>query len=310
MEIEKLLINLQSDVEAFSIKERHLDAIRAAFPGVEITSVNGRDDFLAKLPEAEWIITWIFKADWYRTAPKLKGVFTPAAGRDWAPPDPSGRVSNFYGRFHGRIMRESLLAMILFFNRRITESLENRHGKVWGRQVYNGCTSLFSQQVLIVGYGAIGQLTAEILKPFGTTVVGVKRDIRGFENDPSAARVVTFDRLAEELPHADHVVLLLPSGTETEGIITAEHFSLMKKGSHLYNLGRGSCYREEDLVNALVSGPLAGAGLDVFAKEPLPPSSPLWELPNVLIFPHSSAISREYLDLYFREWIDEVREIS
>lgn len=309
MEIKNLLINLDNYVDAFSIKQRHLDAIRAAFPGMEITSVSCRDDFLANLPCAEWVITWLFKPDWYRTAPKLKGVFTPAAGRDWAPPDPSGRVRTFYGHFHGRIMRESLLAMILFFNRRILKSIENQHGKAWDRQAYNGGTSLFSQQVLIVGYGAIGRQTAEILKPFGTTVIGVKRDNRGFENDPYAARVVTFDRLPEELPHADHVVLLLPSGEQTEGIITAEHFSRMKKGSHLYNLGRGSCYREEDLVNALRNGPLAGAGLDVFATEPLPSSSPLWDLPNVLITPHASAITREYLDLYFQEWIDTVRGI-
>ncbi len=310
MNIKSLLIILDNFVDAFSIKQRHLDMIGDAFPGIRITTTSDRDDFLEKLPEAEWVITWIFKPDWYRTAPKLKGVFTPAAGRDWAPSDPSGRVRNFYGHFHGRIMRESLLAMILFFNRRTLKAIENQHGKAWDRQAYNGCTSLFSQQVLIVGYGAIGRLAAEILKPFGTTVVGVKRDIRGFENDPYAARVVTFEKLPEELPHADHVVLLLPSGVETEGIITSELFSLMKTGAHLYNLGRGGCYLEEDLVNALRNGPLAGAGLDVFAAEPLPSSSPLWELPNVLITPHSSAISREYLDLYFQEWIDTVRGLG
>ncbi len=309
MEIKDLLINLHSDVDAFSIKERHLDAIRAVFPGIRITSVSGRDDFLAKLPEAEWIITWIFKPDWYRLAPKLKAVFTPAAGHDWVHPDPGGRVRNFYGRFHGRIMRESLLSMILFYNRRLARSLENQRGNIWGRQEYDTCASLFSQRALIVGYGSVGRQMAEMLKAFGTTVVGVKRDTRGFENDPFAAAVVTFDRLPDELPQADHVVLVLPSGPDTEGIFTAGHFAVMKSGAHLYNLGRGSCYREEDLVNALRNGPLAGAGLDVFGIEPLPPSSPLWKMPNALITPHSSAICREYFDLYLREWVHTVREL-
>ncbi len=309
MDIKSLLINLQSDVDAFSIKERHLDQIRAAFPGISMTSVSCRGDFLAKLPEAEWVITWIFKPDWYTFVPRLKAVFTPAAGRDWTHPDPAGRVRCFYGRFHGRIMRESLLAMILFFNRRFGKMLENRPDRIWARHDYDGCTSLFSQRVLIVGYGAIGRQTAEILRAFGTTVIGVKRDIRGFGNDPFATKVVTFDRLPEELPLADHVVLLLPSGPETEEIFTAGHFAMMKNGAHLYNLGRGTCYREEDLVSALRNGPLAGAGLDVFAAEPLPPDSPLWDLPNVIITPHASAISSEYLDLYFAEWIETVRAL-
>jgi phosphoglycerate dehydrogenase-like enzyme len=84
----------------------------------------------------------------------------------------------------------------------------------------------------------------------------------------------------------------------------------MKPGACLYNLGRGNCCREEDLVIALRNGPLAGAGLDVFAEEPLPPASPLWKLPNVLITPHSSAISREYIDLFIQEWIGILREMS
>ncbi|HTP66764.1 MAG TPA: D-2-hydroxyacid dehydrogenase [Geobacteraceae bacterium] len=307
MEIKDLLINLHNEVDAFCLKERHLEMIREAFPGIRIVAVSSREDFLARLPDAEWVITWIFKSDWYRMAPGLKAVFTPAAGHDWAHPDPTGRVRNFYGRFHGRIMRESLLAMILFFNRRLGRMLENRPNKIWDRHDYDGAVSLFSQHVLIVGYGSVGRQMAEILRGFGATVTGVKRDIRGFEHDPFAARVVTFDSLPEELPLADHVVLVLPGEADTEGIFTASHFAMMKKGSHFYNLGRGNCYREEDLVNALRNGPLAGAGLDVFATEPLPSSSQLWELSNVIITPHASAIGREYLDLYFRDWIEDVR---
>jgi phosphoglycerate dehydrogenase-like enzyme len=109
------------------------------------------------------------------------------------------------------------------------------------------------------------------------------------------------------LPTADHVVLVLPGGQETDELFTSEHFDMMKPGSCLYNLGRGNCYREEDLVRALTNGTLAGAGLDVFREEPLPHSSPLWKLPNVLITPHSSAISSEYLDLYMEEWVENVR---
>jgi len=307
MKNRRLLVNLRNEVDAFSIRPRHLERIREAFPGISLVEATCREEFKAGLPGAEWLMTWVFRPEWYAGTPKLEAVFTPAAGHDWAPPDPSGRVKNFYGHFHGRIMRESLLAMMLYFNRRLAQVTENRKEKVWDRRIYDGASSLFSQRVVIVGYGAVGRQMAELLKAFGARITGVKRSTAGFESDPSADRVVTFDKLNEELPNADHVVLMLPGGSETDELFTSRHFALMKPGSYLYNLGRGNCYREEDLAHALVNGPLAGAGLDVFREEPLPPSSPLWKLPNALITPHASAISREYLDLYIEEWIEIVR---
>ena len=307
MKNRDILVNLKNEVDAFSIMPRHLERIREAFPGIRLIEATCREDFRASLPDAVWLLTWVFRPEWYAKAPKLEAVFTHAAGHDWVPPDPSGRVKNFYGHFHGRIMRESLLAMMLYFNRRLAPALNNRMKKIWDHHIYDGASSLFSQRVLIVGYGAIGRQMAELLHAFGARITGVKRNTAGFENDPSAERVVTFAELKEEIPMADHVVLMLPGGAETDDLFTEEHFNRMKPGAYLYNLGRGNCYREEDLVAALVNGPLAGAGLDVFHEEPLPTSSQLWELPNVLITPHASAISREYLDLYVDEWIEIVR---
>ncbi|ACD96070.1 D-isomer specific 2-hydroxyacid dehydrogenase NAD-binding [Trichlorobacter lovleyi SZ] len=220
--------------------------------------------------------------------------------------DPSGRVKTFYGSFHGRIMRESLLSMMLYFNRRIGTSLEDQKRRTWGRNDYSSCVALFSQHVLIVGCGALGRSMAELLKAFGARVTGVRRTVSG-ELPACIDRMITFDRLEQELPRADHVVLLLPGERETDGIFTGRHFAAMKPGSFLYNLGRGNCYREEDLLAALNHGPLAGAGLDVFADEPLPSSSPLWEQHNVLVTPHASAVSREYIELFICEWLERLR---
>lgn len=308
MEIKELLINLYSDVDSFSIKPRHVERLREALPDTRVTLVGNRKEFLERLPEADAAIAWIFRAEWYDQATRLKALYTPAAGRDWIALDPTGRVKTHFGRFHGRIMRESLLAMMLHFNRRVRNSIESQSSKAWNRKPYDDCTPLFSQNVMIVGYGSIGQQMAELLKAFGTRIIGVKRNIAGFENDQFAERVITFDQMREELPKADHVVLILPSGKDTEHLFSSSHFAGMKPGSFLYNLGRGNCYAEEDLLAALKSGPMAGAGLDVFAEEPLPATSLLWELPNVLITPHASAICREYIDLFIEEWIGTVRE--
>jgi phosphoglycerate dehydrogenase-like enzyme len=297
-------------VGPFSIQPRHLERIRVQFPGLEVVNASGREDFLQKLPEADWVMTWFFRPEWYERAPRLKAVFTPAAGKDWVIPDPSGRVTSYYGRFHGRIMRETLLAMILHFNRRIDATAENQKNRKWDVNAYDRCSSLFRQDVVIVGYGSIGSQMAQLLKAFGARITGVKRNTAGFESDPYADRVVTFDLLDEILPTADHVVFILPGGKGTDGIFERRHFDLMKPGSHLFNLGRGNCYDEDDLVRALREGPLAGAGLDVFREEPLPESSVLWELPNVLIMPHSSAVAVEYLDLYLDEWIETARGLK
>jgi phosphoglycerate dehydrogenase-like enzyme len=309
MKINNLLIHLHNNVDAFSLKPRHVDLIRELIPDTRITVAEGSCDFLDKLPEADCALAWAFKSDWYEGAPKLKALFTPAAGHDWVAEDPSGRVRTYYGTFHGRIMRESLLSMMLHFNRHIGRSLADQKDRVWGRLGYNECAALFSQRVLIIGFGALGRSMAELLKAFGARITAVKRDTRGFEGHPHVDRVISFDRLEEELPYADHVVLVLPGRTETDGIFTARHLNAMKPGAYLYNLGRGNCCREEDLLTALKNGPLAGAGLDVFAEEPLPPMSPLWEQPDVLITPHSSAISREYIDLFIQEWAGILREM-
>jgi phosphoglycerate dehydrogenase-like enzyme len=304
MIIHNLLIHLQNKVDAFSFKPRHMDLIRSQLPDVRITVADGNSDFLDKLPEADCVLAWVFKPEWYERAPRLKALFTPAAGHDWVAADPSGRVKTFYGSFHGRIMRESLLSMMLYFNRQIGKSLADQRNKVWGRLDYSESTALFSQRVLIIGFGALGRSMAELLSAFGARITAVKRNTGGFSGNPCLDRVISYDHLEEELPEADHVVLVLPGGSETDGIFTTRHFHALKPGAFLYNLGRGNCYREEELLAALRDGRLAGAGLDVFAAEPLPPDSPLWEQPNVLITPHSSAISREYIDLFIQEWFE------
>lgn len=307
MKINNLLVHLENSIDAFTLKPRHLDQIRASLPDTTITVAKGNSDFMDKLPEAETALVWVFKSSWYERAPKLKLLFTPAAGHDWVSGDPSGRVRTIYGSFHGRIMRESLLSMMLYFNRKLGKSLEDRDKRVWGRLDYNDCVGLFSQKVLIVGCGSLGFSMAELLKAFGAAVTGVRRNPAVSGANPDIDRMITFDRLEEELPSADHVVFVLPGGSGTEGIFTARHFNAMKPGACLYNLGRGNCYREEDLLAALRNGTVAGAGLDVFANEPLPPSSPLWEQPGVLITPHSSAISREYIDLFIREFLETLK---
>ena len=142
--------------------------------------------------------------------------------------------------------------------------------------------------VAVVGLGAIGRLTASKLAGLGYRVVGVHRRL---VEVPGVAQVFLTDKLAEVAATVDAIVLALPGTTETEGMLSREVLAAIKPGASVVNVGRGSTVDEPALIEALSDGRVGFAALDVTAVEPLPHDSPLWDLPNVLISPHTAAIS-------------------
>jgi len=136
----------------------------------------------------------------------------------------------------------------------------------------------------IVGMGPIGCETARLADALGMRAVGVRRTVRGDE----PCETWTLDRLPELLPIVDDLVLALPLTDGTRGLVGAAELGRLRRGARLVNVGRGELVDEDALVDALRSGHLGGAALDVFRTEPLPATSPLWDLPNVIVSPHSS----------------------
>ena len=151
---------------------------------------------------------------------------------------------------------------------------------------------------LIVGVGGIGAETARMCAAFGTRVVGV--DARRADQPEGVAEMHTPEHLDQLLPRADFVILTVPHTPETEGFMNTERFGRMKRTAFFINIGRGMTTRLDDLVEALRSGRIAGAALDVFEQEPLPPDHPLWDAPNVLLTPHVAGYG-PYLDDRRRE---------
>jgi phosphoglycerate dehydrogenase-like enzyme len=297
--MKNVLIFLKFDIPAWNINESQLQRLRDGLDGFDIINCLNEQDFLKDLPSAEIAIVWKFKREWYPKAEKLKIIFTPSAGREWIEKSPSDSIKYIHGSFHGRIMAESLMSMALYFNRRIERSLMLKRERKWDRRFLDDAVTLTSQCAMIVGYGNIGRDCARLLKAFGCRVVGVKRDTS--IADKYADRIISFDDIESELPQTDHIIFVLPSDTQTDNIFTRRHFDMLKRGAFLYNIGRGNCCKESDILYALNNGILGGAGLDVFAQEPLPVHSPLWDFPNVIITPHSSAIALEYLDFFIDE---------
>jgi phosphoglycerate dehydrogenase-like enzyme len=153
---------------------------------------------------------------------------------------------------------------------------------------------LRGRTVLILGLGAIGNEIARLAKAFGMHTLGVNRHGRSACVDVDAVHSAA--ELHELLGSADAIVSTLPLTVETRGLLDARAIAAMKRGAILINVGRGETVDETALVQALRDGRLGAAALDVFATEPLPRESPLWDLPNVLISPHTAALSRHEND--------------
>lgn len=143
---------------------------------------------------------------------------------------------------------------------------------------------LTGQTVLLLGFGAIGRRLAELLAPFGMKVSALRRQARS----ESAVRVIAAEQLSAALAEADHVVNILPENDETRNFVNARRLDCCKRGARFYNVGRGTTVDQRALVEALQSGRLGAAYLDVTEPEPLPPEHALWTAPNCFITPHTA----------------------
>jgi D-2-hydroxyacid dehydrogenase (NADP+) len=295
----RVLVYLAHPVRAFEPSREQLAALSARLVGHEVSEVSSEADFLAALPLADAAVVWRFPRAWYPLAPRLRQLFTPSAGREPFDADPSGRVALSYGRFHGAIMAESLLGMITFMNRRLGEALVAQQERRWDRTPFSECRRLAGQVVLIIGFGSIGRRCAELLSALGMVVHGLRRDV-SLPSAP-AARMFAPEQRLEALAGADHVVCIMPGDTGTDHWLDAQAFEHMRPNACVYNLGRGNAIDIDALLRALSAGRVRGAFLDVLPEEPLSPSSAAWAAANLYLTPHASAISAEYLDLYFEE---------
>jgi phosphoglycerate dehydrogenase-like enzyme len=185
---------------------------------------------------------------------------------------------------HADPLAEFALAGILHFARGLPRLIADRHHRTWRKQE---TTELAGRHALIVGAGKIGSRTAELLRCFSVTSTGVARSPR--PTDTPFDTTTTTDRIAEHLPTADILVISCALTDRTRGLIGRPELAALPDGALVVNLGRGPILDEDALAEALSTGRLGGAVLDVTSTEPLRADSPLWTAENVLLSPHSAA---------------------
>ncbi len=181
---------------------------------------------------------------------------------------------------------QHVVAMIYGVSRRLSEALEVQRGdQSWPMMKLRAASRLLTgESAVLLGYGAIGRRVVELLEPLRMRLTGYRRHPDGSESIP----MVSGNGLTAVLAEADHVINILPASSSTRGFCDAQFFGKMKAGAIFYNIGRGSTVDQEALLEALESGRMGAACLDVTDPEPLPPDHRLWSAPNCLITPHSA----------------------
>ena len=266
---------------------RDLSGLSEAEPLADVRPVPDPRDLDDALHDAEAVFAWSRGRDRLvglaPEAPRLRWIQSSSAGvEDLASPALAERgivLTNAGGVFD-RALAESVLGFLLAFSARILEDARAETGS-WSQEPVR---RLAGTVALVVGAGSIGTETGRLLRSVGMRVRAVARTRR--PADDVFEEIAGADDLFEELAVADHVVNVLPITAATRGRFDARAFAAMRPHAVFVNIGRGATVDEGAMIDALERGEIAGAALDVFVEEPLPPASPLWRMPNVLVSPH------------------------
>lgn len=280
---------LRKVVFTYEADERLVNAVKDTLPEAVVVAAESKDDLRREIVDAQVTIGPGYEAEILRSAPELAWHHVPWAGVERiASPlmAEKGIVLTNSRGISAPNMAEHAIAFILAFARAFPEFWQEQQRRSWrGWDDQPTFFELSNQTVLLLGTGAIGRAIAARLRPFGCRIIGARRTggmVEGFD------QVVTFDQLTDILPAVDHVVSSLPMTPFTERIVDRDFIQRMKPGSYFHNVGRGGTVDQDALIEALHSGHLAGAGLDVTEPEPLPEDSPLWDAPNTIITGHTS----------------------
>jgi D-2-hydroxyacid dehydrogenase (NADP+) len=275
------------------VRAQYYAGLHEKFPEVEFRIADHPAKAAATIADVDALVTFgpMLHDDVLKAARNLKWIQALGTGVDGIVDQPSlGKeviVTRMHG-FHGVPVSEAALLSMLALARNLPRAVRSQAARKWDRfpaQTLDGKT------VGILGVGAIAETLAPMCKAFGMRVVGLSsapRVLPGFDEVFDRSELI---RVAATL---DYLVLLTPLTNETRGIVNAEVLRAMKPSAFLVNLARGGVVDESDLLQSLRENRIAGAALDVFAKEPLPEDSAFWSLPNVLITPHAGGFFEDY----------------
>ena len=269
--------------------------------GLNSFELRSLDELKARIAEADVLVcSGLWRNEFIATSPKLAFIQSISAGTDQYSREALGaagiRVASAQG-LNERAVAEHAIALILAMARQIPQARDNQTAKKWRGMIGDIAKredELGGKTLVIAGMGRIGSRLATLARAFGMRVIATKRDPT--TGAAAADKVLGQDGLLGVLPEADFVALTCPLTPQTENLIDARALAAMKPSAYLINVARGKVVNEPALIEALQANRIAGAALDCVWEEPLPATSVLWSMPNVLITPHTGGETRRFED--------------
>lgn len=308
MEGLRVLEYIRSSDPVWNLPRPLVDDLRRRFPDVTFVSPATRDEADRMLPEVEVVLGWAVRPENFTRAARLRWIQVTAASVAGllfpALVESPVLVTNGRG-LHAVSMAEHTLGVLLSFARKLHLARDAQREGRWDQTPLAAGApfrALGGSTLGLVGFGTIGRAIAERARPLGMRVIALRR--RPADPPAPADEQWGLDRFDELLERSDYLVLAPPLTAETRGMIGADALARMRPGAFLVNLGRGPLIDEPALIDALGQGRIAGAALDVVDQEPLPPTSPLWSMPQVILTPHISGLGERLwergMDLFAR----------
>jgi phosphoglycerate dehydrogenase-like enzyme len=297
----KVLIGVISPVAAWNIPPSFVDRLRRDFPEHQFLDAWDNQAIRRLLPEVDAAFTPLVDHDVFPSATRLRWLQVPAVGVGHllypAMVESPVIITNARG-IRARAMAEHVIGVIIALARRFHAALGHQAAHEWAQDLLEpgepgAIRTLHGRRLAIVGFGSIGREIAHLAAAFGLRISAIRRRAE-LPPPRHVDELLEPGRLDELLARSDIVVLAAPLTPATTRMIGRHELSLMKRGALIVNIGRGLLVDDEAMVEALRSGHLGGAALDVFTEEPLDRSSPYWDLPTAIVTPHTSGAMEDY----------------
>jgi phosphoglycerate dehydrogenase-like enzyme len=294
-----VVVGVISPAAAWILPRQYVDQLRRDFPQHTFLDAWDRDTLRRLLPHADVAFTPFVDRDVFAAATRLRWVQSPAVGvGSLMFPEllASDVVITTARGIRARAIAEHVLGVTIALARRLPTAIRAQVEHRWAQADIEGpeidVRTLQGQRMGIVGLGAIGRELVAIAAPFGFRITAIRRTA----GPPPAGVDAVWppERLHDLLAQSDVVVIAAPHTPQTKRLIGAAEVDRIKRGALLVNVSRGKMIDDAAVIAALRDGGLGGAALDVFSEEPLPASSPYWDMPNVIVTPHVSGALRDY----------------
>ncbi|MCX7027189.1 MAG: D-2-hydroxyacid dehydrogenase, partial [Spirochaetes bacterium] len=266
--------------------------IIARFPFIKFEFTESREEALRKIADSDALFGHLDEEQ-YRAGTKLKWVQSQGSGVDWMFRVPGFGdsdivVTNTRGAQSDTIA-EHAVGLMISMTRGFYGMFLDHRAHTWRRPLVKPAVALYGMTVGIIGLGQIGLAIAERAKAFHMKVMGSDAEMRGPYAD--VERFFAVDEYHEMVSRSNVIIVTVPLTDKTKNMMGAREFGMMQPGGYIVAVSRGGVVNESDLMDALKSGMLAGAALDVQVQKPVPPESPLWDTPNLILTPHCAGES-------------------